>query len=134
MKQKLPERKRFIKTEKLPERRRFVRIEVPLKLVVRSGNFQCETITKNISPIGLRFEVKEELEPSNVLNIELYIPSLDKPVHMEGKLVWQHKTSLEDRAPYDVGVEITEVNDVEKNIFLKYLCDLLYDSANKMRT
>lgn len=133
MKQKPPKRKRFIKIQKLPERRRFVRIEVPLKVVVKSGNFTDETITKNISPIGLRVEVKKELEPAKKLNIELYIPSLDRPVHLEGKVVWQHKTSLEDRAPYDVGIEITEVEDSEKNIFLKYLCDLLYDSTYKVR-
>lgn len=120
--------------EKLPERRRFIRVETPLKLIVKSGVRTDETITKNISPVGLRFEVPNGLEESEKLDISLYLPSIDDPIHLGGKVVWQNKISLEDNAPFDVGVEIVNIDEENKNIFLKYLCDLLYGSAYRART
>ncbi|MGB2600751.1 MAG: PilZ domain-containing protein [Candidatus Omnitrophota bacterium] len=119
---------------KLPERRRFVRIEIPLRVVVKSGDRVDEVITKNVSPVGMRFEINEELKQSDSLNMSLYLPKSDDPINLVGKVIWQIKTSLEDNAPYDVGIEITEIDDKNKNVFLKYLCDLLYASTYKERT
>ena len=119
---------------KLPERRRFVRIETPLRVVVKSGDRVDEVTTKNVSPVGMRFEVSEEFKQSDNLKMTLYLPKSDDPIALVGKVIWQTKTSLEDNAPYDVGVEIIEIDDRNKNIFLKYLCDLLYASTYKERT
>ena len=120
--------------QKLPERRRFIRIEVPLKAIVKSGDRLDEVVTKNISPVGLRFEIDRQLKESERLEVALYLPSTDDPISLEAKVIWQSKTSLEDKAPYDVGVEIIDIDDKRKNSFLKYLCDLLYNSAYKART
>lgn len=118
---------------KLPERRRFIRIEIPLKVAITAGGKVDEVITKNISPIGMRFEIKKELKNTEILEMSLSIPTSDMPVHLKGRVVWQNKTTLEDSAPYDVGIEIMEIEDKNKNVFLKYLCDLLYDSTFKTR-
>ena len=114
---------------KLPERRRYVRIEAPLKVKVTSGKQSYEVVSKNISPVGVRFEVGDKLEEKQGLDISVSLPAAANPIKIKGKLVWQVKTSLEDKAPYDVGVEIVEVNDKDKNNFLKYVCDILYTSA-----
>lgn len=118
---------------KLPERRRFIRIEIPLKVKIKTSGRIDEVVTKNISPIGMRFEVTKELKNTELLDMSLTIPSSDTPVRLKGRVVWQSKTTLEDTAPYDVGVEIMEIEDKNKNAFLKYLCDLLYESAFKIR-
>ncbi|MFC1548516.1 PilZ domain-containing protein [Candidatus Omnitrophota bacterium] len=118
---------------KLPERRRFVRIEIPLKVIVKSEGREDEVVTKNVSPVGLRFEIGAELKKSEKLNLSLYIPTIDDPIDLKANVIWQDKTSLEDNAPYDVGVEIIEIGDKNKNEFLKYLCDLLYESTYKAR-
>ena len=120
--------------QKLPERRRFVRIEVPLKVIVKTEDQLDEAITRNISPVGLRFEIGRQMEEAEMLEMSLYLPQIHDPIRLEGKVVWQKKSSLEDNAPYDVGVEITNIDDNNKNTFLKYLCDLLYKSTYKMRT
>lgn len=120
--------------QKLPERRRFVRLEVPLKAIVKADEHSDEVTTTNISPVGLRFVINREPKESERMDIALYLPSDDDPVRLKAKVVWRSKTSLEDNAPYDVGVEITEVDEACKNVFLKYLCDLLYDSTYKIRT
>ena len=120
----------------LPERRRFIRIEVPLKLRVKSETRTVEVVTKNISPIGMRFEVPHELNKAEKLELTVFVPSPNSTVgvRLTGRVVWQTRTSLEDNAPYDVGVEIIEIEDANKNFFLKYLCDLLYESSFKARS
>ena len=75
-----------------------------------------------------------ELADHNDLTLSLFLPELDEPITLEGNVVWHEKSSLEDNAPYDVGVEIVSVEDRNKNVFLKYLCDLLYESTYKART
>ncbi len=118
---------------KLPERRRFVRVETPLKVILKSGDRTDEVTTKNISPVGLRFEISKELNESDEVKMSLYLPESTGPISMGGKVIWQKKVSLEDNAPYDVGVEIMEIEDSKKNVFLKYLCDLLYKSIYEAR-
>lgn len=116
---------------KLPERRRFIRIEIPLKVMIMTEGRAVEVVTKNISPIGMRFEIAKELTKTEKLDMSLSVPSSGVPVKLTGKVVWQNKINLEDKAPYDVGVEIVEIEDKNKNFFLKYLCDLLYDATFK---
>lgn len=119
---------------KLPERRRFVRIEVPLRLLVELNGRTEEVQTKNISPVGIRFQISAELDTAKDLHLKLFIPILGKPIDLVAKIVWQSKISLEDSSPFDVGVEIMDICEENKNVFLKYLCDLLYGSTYEFRT
>ena len=118
---------------KLPERRRFIRIDTPLRVKIHAEGNVNEVVTKNISPIGMRFEIGKEIKNSDDLDLSLYIPTSESPIRLKGRIVWQRKTSLEDNSPYDVGLEIIEIEDKNKNLFLKYLCDLLYKSTFKAR-
>ncbi len=119
---------------KLPERRRFIRLEVPLRVVVKKDNQAYEVTTKNISPIGLRFEIGIELADAKNLQMDLYLPDTDGFVSIEGRVIWHKKVSLDDDAPYDVGIEIVKVEEDKKNSFLKCLCDLMYNINPKIRT
>jgi hypothetical protein len=114
---------------KLPERRRYIRIEVPLNIKITSGNIKEDIVIKNISPVGVRFEIGKKLDEAKPIKMALSVPTSSGPIKIKGKLAWQAKTSLEDRAPYDTGVEIIEVADKDKNNFLKYICDILYGSS-----
>ena len=119
---------------KLPERRRFVRIKVPLRLIVDVRGNEEEVQTKNISPIGLSFNIKYELDVSERLKLKLFVPIGEHPIALVARVVWQSKVTLEDNSPFDVGVEIIDIDEEDKNIFLKYLCDLLYGSTDNFRT
>jgi len=119
---------------KLPERRRFIRATVPLRAVIKDGDRTNEIVARNISPVGLGFESDQELEETRELEMSLYLPEAETSIRLKGKVIWQSKTSLEDNAPYDVGVEIIHIEDKNKNSFLKYLCDFLYNSTYKART
>lgn len=104
-------------------------MDVSLKTVVNYDGQSEETVVKNISPLGLNFEASQKVKESEDLTVLLSIPLSDDPVFLRAKVVWQKKVTLEDNSPYDIGVEIVEIEDTKKDVFLKYLCDLLYKSV-----
>ena len=117
---------------KLAERRRYIRIEAPFKIKVTCGSLSENVISKNISPVGMRFKTSKKMDKTKPLSLSLSIPGAKKPVSFKGKIAWQAKISLEDNAPFDNGIEITEIADKDKNTFLKFLCDVLYGSPEYM--
>jgi Tfp pilus assembly protein PilZ len=115
--------------EKLVERRKYIRLDTPIEMactIPASGIFYA-TVTKNLSAEGLRFETHEKnINVSDMVEIKLLIPNAPNPVHVKGKVLWKKKVSLEDGSPFDVGVIFTEIEDDNKNTFLKFLCDTIY--------
>jgi hypothetical protein len=84
-------------------------------------------VTKNISPDGIRFETHDRtLEEESILELKLEMAGTENPVHARGRVVWKKKLTLEDAAPFDVGMEITEIENDNKNTYLKFMCDLIY--------
>lgn len=116
--------------DRLVERRRYIRLKTPIGLactVPDTGSIY-NAVTKDISADGLRFESDaKDIKVSDIVELKLEIPGTHNPVHAKGKIVWKKKMSLEDTAPYDIGVELTEIEEDNKNTFLKFLCDLLYN-------
>ena len=93
------------------DRRKFVRLEIPLPIRVISRNNSIEkTVTKNISPLGIRFETKKEnINVADELEIKIEIPHSLSPVHARAKVVWKKKLSTEDSAPYDLGCKFINI-------------------------
>lgn len=119
---------------KLPERRRFVRLDVPIEVFFYRNGAKNKLLTKNISPVGFMVETPEVFEVGESLECELKVSQEAVPVKLRGKIIWQNRRSLEDGAPYDVGIDILKIEDDGKNEFLRYLCDLLYGSEYRERT
>jgi hypothetical protein len=118
-----------IKNE-LMERRRYIRLDTPVNIAysIPEKNKVGNAVAKNISADGLRFETQDkDINAGSSIELKFTIPSAPNPVHAKGKVVWKKKISLEDMAPYDVGIEFTEIEDDNKNTFLKFLCDLIYN-------
>ncbi len=113
----------------LVERRRYVRLDAPIDVsytVPETGNV-LNTNIKNISADGLRFETpNKSIKESDIVELKMIIKDAPNPVHAKAKVIWKHKVSLEDAAPYDCGMEFTEIEEDNKNTFLKFLCDLIY--------
>ncbi len=82
--------------------------------------------TKDISAMGLRFTTTEKLQQGSNLEIKLNLPNVQNPIHASGRVAWLENPTLEDNAPYDVGIEFLKIEEDNKNTFLKYLCDLIY--------
>lgn len=114
----------------LAERRKYVRLQAPIDVsyTVDGHRDIHKASIKNISSDGLRFESHNKaLKEDSLLEIALNIPEAPNPVHAKGKVVWKKKISLEDRSPSDFGIEFTAIEEDNKNTFLKFLCDLIYD-------
>jgi len=109
------------------ERRKYLRIEaqIALRIIAKSGFIDTPDV-KNISPLGLAFESKKEYKTSEPIELTINLPKSKNPVHVNGKVIWQKKTSFEDNAPYIIGCEFNEIEEDNKNTFLKYLCDMMY--------
>lgn len=112
------------------ERRRYVRLQTPITVTYtlpETGNV-ITTNTKNLSADGMRFETSDRsVKESDVLELKMLIPEAPNPVHAKVKVIWKKRMSLEDSAPYDCGVEFAEIEEDNKNTFLKFLCDLIYE-------
>lgn len=120
--------------QKLPERRRFVRTEEPVKALIILDGEKLELETNNLSAVGVNFESPKKFDISKELDLVLYLPPDLNAIHIRGRVVWCRKTSLEDFAPHQVGVELLEVREEDKNDFLKFMCDMMYELENTIRT
>jgi c-di-GMP-binding flagellar brake protein YcgR len=116
--------------DKLVERRRYIRLRTPIPVTytVSGTGSTYSAVTKDISADGLRLEsTAKDIDVSGLVELKLDIYGAHNPVHAKGKIVWKKKLSLEDDAAYDIGVEFTEIEEDNKNTFLKFLCDLIYN-------
>ncbi|MBL7158336.1 MAG: PilZ domain-containing protein [Candidatus Omnitrophica bacterium] len=116
------------------ERRRYLRVETPLKIrVIHKDKIIAETTTKNISPLGLRFETSDKsLKIDDPLEVQIEIPKALNPVHAKAAVIWKNKPSTENGSLYDVGCGFTKIEEDNKNTFLKFFCDLLYEQAKEI--
>lgn len=120
----------------IEERRRFIRLEVPieLKYIADDDHSQVRRLaaTKDLSCDGLRFISEYKIDNGSMLDLNLTIPGANNPVHIKGKAVWSRKVSSEDSAFFEVGIEFVQIEEDNKNTFLKYLCDLVYNETKIM--
>ncbi len=117
------------------ERRRYVRLKTPINIAytIPNGATIHNITTKDISADGLRFQTRDKkLNEDDVVDLRLDIPLASNPVHAKGRIVWKKKISLEDKAPFDVGIEFAEIEEDNKNTFLKFLCDLMYNLSKEV--
>ena len=116
------------------ERRQYLRIETPLSLrVIGKDSVVSQTTTEDISPAGIRFKSKEgSANINDPVEITLEIPGALSPVHVKGKIIWKRKVSGEGAASTDFGCEFTRIEEDNKNTFLKYFCDLLYERGKEV--
>lgn len=116
--------------EKLVERRSFIRLREPIKVTytLADSDKVYSVTAKDISADGLRFETSvKDIKESDAIDLRLDIQNITNPVHARAKVMWKKKLSLEDGAPFDVGMEFIEIEEDNKNTFLKFLCDFIYN-------
>lgn len=114
----------------LGERRKYVRLHTPIPISYTAPDTGIirKASAKNISADGMRFESSDSaIREADVIELKLDIPNMSNPVHARGRIVWKKKMSLEDAAPFDYGLEFTEIEEDNKNTFLKFLCDYIYE-------
>lgn len=115
------------------DRRKFIRLEMPIEVdyISKASGLLKKTISKDISAEGLRFLTNTSIEKNEDLELRLVLPEARNPVHIMGKVIWIKKFSLDENA-FEVGIEFIKIEEDNKNTFLKFLCDIMYDQVKKI--
>jgi hypothetical protein len=120
----------------LAERRSFIRLREPISITysVTGGDKIHNVMSTDISADGLRFQTRDKgISEGDRLEMKLDIHEAANAIHAEGKVIWKELLSLEDNAPLDVGVEFVGIEEDNKNTFLKFLCDLIYNLPEEIK-
>ena len=120
----------------LIERRKYLRLPTPIKVTYTLfGDDRIHTaVTRNISTDGISFQTRDKsLQEAGSIELKLDISDAGNPVHAKGTVIWKRMSSLEDDAPFDVGVGFSEIEEDNKNTFLKFLCDLMYNFPSDIK-
>ncbi|UCB56531.1 MAG: PilZ domain-containing protein [Candidatus Omnitrophota bacterium] len=113
------------------ERRKYVRMTTPLEVsytVEGKEALPQKSTTKDISPDGVSFPVKEEIPKGSLLNINVKIPTRSDAVAIKAKVVW----CGEGKDSCVVGLEFIHISEEAKQDFLQYLCNLMYSQLKNL--
>ena len=75
-------------------------------------------ISKNISAEGMSFVSDKNLEKGDTLLLDVFVPSADRPIRMEGIVRWCRTFESRKDKTYEAGIKLVSVNgnSVEKSI------------------
>ena len=109
-----------------------VKTHIPVryrKLRDGAGMSGASSISKNLSPGGIRFRTAEFISMACRLIIELDIPMFNKPVKAISKVAWIRKSGGDD---YEVGNQFLEMSKKDKELITEYVANLdLNDDPEK---
>lgn len=118
------------------EKRRFIRFEIALKvhyILQKEPKLEKIAATKDVSAGGMQLLTNEELMPGSKMELKVFIPGALNPVHLQGIAVWSKKLDMEKGSSYSAGIELGKIEEDNKNTFLKFLCDLMYEKMGKKK-
>ncbi|MBU1853924.1 MAG: PilZ domain-containing protein [Candidatus Omnitrophica bacterium] len=113
----------------MKESRRFLRFDVALKVdYMLQGEPKIERTgsTKDVCAEGMQLLTEEKLQKGDKLEFKLTVPEALNPVHLNGNVMWSKEMSSEQKLSYSSGVEFGDIEEDNKNTFLKFLCNLMY--------
>jgi len=114
----------------MTERRKFLRLKAPVGLrIITKDSRVFNPPVKNFSARGVMFETGEKLSQNDQVEITLLLPNVKNPVHVNGKVIWHKKSGEQDKEISDVGCEFVKIEEDNKNTFLRFFCDLIYDKS-----
>jgi len=120
----------------MKEKRRFIRFDISLKVnfIIQKKDLKVEKtgITRDISAGGLQLLTEEKLESGNKLVLKVFIPGALNPAHLNGIVLWSKERSTGKGPSYGSGIEFRDVEEDNKNTFLRFLCDLMYKKVGKL--
>ena len=130
-KDSLKERRHSNRKTGSKEKRNYIRtyISVPVLIYIQRKN-NAEKITAcawDISASGIMIETDAKLKVGIEADIDMAPYESLNPIHCKGKIVWSAARSIGNG--YNYGVKFISIEEDNKNTFLKFLCDLIYKSA-----
>jgi len=118
------------------ENRRFIRFDIALKVtycVQKEPKFEKTGITSDMSAGGIRLLTEEKLETGSRVGLKIIIPEALNPAHLSGIVLWSEEAGGVKKVSYTAGIEFGSIEEDNKNTFLKFLCDLMYEKTGKTK-
>ncbi len=115
------------------EQRYYIRIDVLVPAIFsikkKGGIEKIKAHVKNVSASGMMVNVNKKLTFGTDTAIDMHAPDAPNPIHCNGKVVWT--VSVDKKGKYRCGVVFTDIEEDNKNTFLKFLCDTIYRSGER---
>ena len=115
------------------EQRYYIRIDVLVPAIFsikKKGRVEkVKAHVKNVSASGIMISVDKKLTLGTDTAIDMHTPDGPNPIHCNGKVVWV--VPANKKGKYDCGVAFTDIEEDNKNTFLKFLCDTIYRSGER---
>jgi len=94
----------------MKDRRQYVRINKTLILTYRPTRDYLKSSAKSIdiSPGGIRFPLRQRLEPGSFLKLEIISDTVGRPIPLTGEVVWIKEQELSP-LPFEIGVRFLEI-------------------------
>ena len=112
----LQEARATTKTQKeKPDRRAYVRLSIILEVDYKLKQRQTpltHSLTKDISPDGIRLVAPEDLTPGTILELTMKVKGDDETCKAVGEVVWD-KPSEDKPGYYEIGIKFTEIDHSE---------------------
>jgi len=114
-------------------KRKYIRLDAIMEFDYRikgSAKKQFKSVTKNISPGGIRGLVDKDIKKGDWLELNVYIPILKEPMPITGKVAW---TADKRNNKIDAGIKFEEIAPKVKDRFVKYISGVMSTESNKVR-
>ena len=111
------------------EKRRFISFNVALEtayIVQKDPKIEKIGVTRDVSARGMQLLTNDKLEPGNEIYLKISVPKALNPAHIKGVVVWSREQDTAGNYPYSAGIDFKKIEEDNKNIFLRFLCSLMY--------
>lgn len=118
------------------EKRRFIRFDIALKvayIVQKEPKTEKLGTTKDVSAQGMQLLTSDKLEPGDKVDLKIFVPEALNPAHMKGIVIWSREPDSSKSRSCSTGIDFGRIEEDNKNTFLKFLCDLMYEKIGDKR-
>lgn len=117
----------------LKDRRKYIRIQKALDFTYRikdgKGPKQ-ESVTRNISPGGIRGLIDKRIKKGDWIELDIPIPTLGRSISAVAKVIW---TADEKDDKIDVGLKFEQIDPQAKNMYLEYICNIMFSELERLK-
>ena len=107
------------------EKRASTRVSIACKISIVLGGKQVvlNCHTENLSTGGIMVIIEENITPSTVVDLELFLWDKEKPIKCKGQIAWFNEITPKETKPrlFNTGIEFAEISDSDKEEIGKFI-------------
>ncbi|MBN2532672.1 MAG: PilZ domain-containing protein [Spirochaetales bacterium] len=105
------------------ERRKYTRKLIKLDVVYDMSTDQrwSESTARDIGAGGICLITKDAISIGKSFDLKFFIPDMDKPIKVIGKVMWNEKAGDETENQYYNGIEFIKIHSDDKELIMKFV-------------